>query len=140
MSTQEEFLKSQKRILWLAYLLNLLLAPALVGFVIDLTSLYVLLIPAILGFVLSISKLFQYRRMPNDSYAAMADDVNIYWGHHLWLFRTFIITIVLSMAALGTVYYGYGYVIAAGAIVWWIYRMVRGIASLFSFHTVPVWR
>jgi len=140
MSTQEEYLKSQKRVLWLAYVLNLLLAPALVGIVINLTSLYVLLVPALLGFALSASKLIQYRRMATDRYAAMANDVNIYWGHHLWLFRTFIITIVLSMAAMGTVYYGYGYVIAAGAVVWWMYRMVRGIASLFSFHMVPVWR
>ena len=140
METQEGFLKFQKRVLWLSYLLNMLLLPALAGLVVDLRGLYLLLIPAIGGFILSLIKLYQYRRLSTDRYAGMLDDVNMFRDHYLWLLRTFIITIVFSMAALGTVYYGYGYILAIGIIIWWFYRIIRGIGSLFAFHGVPVWR
>jgi uncharacterized membrane protein len=140
MKTHEEYLQSQKRVLWLTYILNMLLVPALLGFAFNLTNLYILVVPAILGVVISLTMLYQYRHLSTERYAAMADDVTMFWGHHLWLFRTFIITITFSMASLGTIYYGYGYVLAAGVVVWWMYRILRGVTSLFTFHPVPVWR
>jgi len=122
MSTYQEFQESQKRILWSTYIL------------------YILLFPAILGFVINIKMLYKYRRLSKEYESQMADLVTMFWGHHLWLFRTFIITVCFGMAAIGTIYYAVGYVMAMGVIIWWFYRIIRGIKALLEFHPVPVWQ
>ena len=122
MSTHEEFLESQKRILWGTYIL------------------YILLFPALLGFVINLVMLSRYRRLSKSTDTEKADIVNMFWGHHLWLFRTFIITVCFGMAAAGTIYYAVGYVLGAGVIIWWFYRILRGVTALFTSHPVPVWR
>ena len=122
MTTYEEFQESQKRVLWSTYIL------------------YILLFPAIFGFVINIIMLYKYRRLSKENDAQMADLVTMFWGHHLWLFRTFIITVCFGMAAIGTIYYAVGYVMAMGVIIWWFYRIIRGIKALLEFHPVPVWQ
>lgn len=121
MRTKEEFLESQKRVLWITYIL------------------YILLFPAILGFIINLIELAKYRSLSIERYATMADDVTMLWGHHLWLFRTFIITVCFVMAAIGTIYYAVGYFLGIGVIIWWFYRIFRGVAALFADHRVPVW-
>ena len=125
MRTHDKFLESQKRILWATYIL------------------YILLFPAIIGFVINLIMLYRYRQLLKKDDILMtgtADLVTIFSGHHLWLLRTFIFTMCLGMAGLGTIYYAVGYVIAMGTIVWWFYRIIRGVTALFVFHPVPVWR
>jgi uncharacterized membrane protein len=122
MRTQEEYLESQKRVLWLTYIL------------------YILLFPALLGFIINMVMLSRYRRLSVNNDPVMTDLVNMFWGHHLWLFRTFIITVCFAMAAAGTMYYAVGYVLGVGVIIWWFYRILRGVTALFAFHPAPVWR
>jgi len=122
MRTYDEFLESQKHILWSTYIL------------------YILLFPAILGFFINLIMLYKYRRFSIENDAPPADLVAMFWGHHLWLFRTFIITVCFGMAAIGTIYYGVGYIMAVGVVIWWFYRIVRGVKALFEFHPVPVWQ
>lgn len=122
MRAHEEFLESQKRVLWITYIL------------------YILLFPALLGFIINLVMLQRYKRFPTGNDAVMADIVSMFWGHHLWLFRTFIITACFGMASAGTIYYAVGYVLGAAVIIWWFYRILRGVAALFTSHSVPVWR
>jgi len=41
-------------------------------------------------------------------------------------------------AGYGTAYRGVGYVLGIGAIVWWIYRMLRGIIAYVANKHLPV--
>jgi len=120
--THDEFLESQKRVLWLSYIL------------------YILLFPAVLGFIVNMVMLHKYRRLSVGNDPVMTDMVAMFSGHHLWLFRTFIITVCFGMAAAGTIYYAVGYLLGAGIIVWWFYRIIRGVTALLVFHPAPVWR
>ena len=122
MRTHDEFLESQKRVLWLTYIL------------------YILLFPALLGFIINLVMLSKYKRLSKSNDAVNADIVNMFWGHHLWLFRTFIITACFGMAAAGTIYSAVGYVLGAGVIIWWFYRILRGVTALLAYHQVTVWR
>ena len=121
MRTYEEFLESQKRVLWLTY------------------TLYILLFPALLGFIVNLVTLSKLRRLSTTNDPAMADLVTMFWSHHLWLFRTFIITVCFGMAAAGTIYYAVGYLLAVGIVIWWFYRIIRGATAFFTFNQVPVW-
>lgn len=101
--------------------------------------LYILLFPAILGFVINLITLAKLRRVTTENDPAMTELKTMFWGHHLWLFRTFIITVCFGMAGLGTIYYAVGYFLVIGAVIWWFYRIVRGATALYTFHPVPVW-
>lgn len=122
MKSNNEFLESQKHILWTTYIL------------------YILLFPAIIGFIINVIMLYKMRRLKTDNDIPMTNLAAMFYGHHLWLLRTFIFTACLGMAGLGTIYYAFGYVVIMGAIIWWFYRIVRGVIALLEFHPVPVWR
>jgi hypothetical protein len=38
----------------------------------------------------------------------------------------------------GAAYWGMGYLLGMGAVVWWIYRMLRGIISYAANKPMPV--
>ena len=59
--------------------------------------------------------------------------------HHQWLLNTFLIGVVCAMIAAGTSYTGIGIVVASVVIAWWLYRLLRGIASLIRHKELPLW-
>jgi uncharacterized membrane protein len=42
------------------------------------------------------------------------------------------------MAGIGTMYYGVGYVVASAAIVWWFYRVIKGMIAFANHRSMPV--
>lgn len=59
-------------------------------------------------------------------------------SHHQWLLTTFFVTVLLAMVTVGTIGSGFGVLVAIAAVIWWIYRMIKGVAELVKHHAVPL--
>jgi uncharacterized membrane protein len=112
--------RSQRLILWTAYILH------------------VLLIPAALGALVNALKIREYGKASTSKYLQHRDSAKLLVTHHQWLLRTFLISLFFMAMGAGTAYYGVGYFLGLGAAVWWIYRMVRGIVGYAERKPMPV--
>ena len=111
--------RSETSLLWLSYLL------------------YLLFFTAPLGFAISFYKAHQFKEMMKNT-TNVDEDIKLLESHHEWLSQTFIFTVFMTMAALGTLFYFFGYLIALVAVVWWIYRLGRGIVLFVEHKHMPV--
>ena len=100
-------------------------------------ALYALVVTAPIGFLISALKVYQFKRVAERGNEAISPESVLIATHHEWLVRTFIVMLFLSMAALGTMYYLFGFVIAAAAVGWWFYRLIRGGSALVGHHEMP---
>jgi uncharacterized membrane protein len=112
--------KSQGLTLWIAY------------------ALHILLFPAALGALINAVKIREYRKPTTTEDVQHRDYAKLLASHHLWLLRTFLISLFFMAMALGTLYYGVGYLLGIGAVIWWIYRMVRGVIGYVEKKPMPV--
>ena len=101
--------------------------------------LYVLLVPAILGAIINKLKIREYDKSATSQDGGRREAVKLFESHHKWLLNTFIITLFFIAAGYGTMYYGVGYALLIGAAAWWIYRMLRGIVMFAANKPMPVW-
>lgn len=110
--------KSEALVLWVTYFLYLLFAPALIGFGINYWA----------------SKAQNKRpgKLP-----AWSENKDVILSHHMWLMRTFIFVSAGVMAGLGTMYSGFGYIVAAAAIIWWFYRVIKGMVAFAHYKKMP---
>lgn len=107
--------RPQRMILWLAY------------------AMYVLVLPAFVGYGLAAWQAHKLNRdgdTPSGTYLLLL-------SHLEWLKRTFVAALFFGMVAIGTAYYGWGYLFAAGIGLWFVYRVVRGLFTLVSNRPVP---
>ena len=100
-------------------------------------ALYVLVIASPIGFAISAYKVYRFKRLAERSSTPMDQEALLIATHHEWLVRTFIIALVLTMAALGNLYYGVGFVVGALTAVWWFYRLIRGAVALVAHRDMP---
>jgi uncharacterized membrane protein len=119
-ASRDQFLDTERRLLWLAY------------------CLHILLITLPLGVLLNVHRVLAYKKLMEQSHID-DDTMDAYITHHYWLLRTAAGVVLLGMASLGTFYYGVGIVLAFLMTLWWIYRMIRGVVSLAESEAVPVW-
>lgn len=112
--------KSQRAVLWVTYILHILLFPAAVGAIINAV------------------KIREYGKSNMDADKRNEDSTRLLKSHHQWLLRTFLISIFFLAMGYGTMYYGVGYILGIGAVVWWIYRMIRGLISCAERKPMPV--
>lgn len=110
--------KSETLVLWFTYLLYLLFAPALVG----------------LGINYFASRF--HDKTPRQ-FPVWNEQREIIFSHHQWLMRTFVFVSTFVMIGLGTAYLAIGYVIAAAAIVWWFYRVIKGMLAFANHQRMP---
>lgn len=110
--------KSETLILWFTYLLYLSFAPALLG----------------LGINYFASR--QHDKTPR-KFPVWNEQREIIFSHHQWLMRTFIFVSTFVMIGLGTAYLGVGYVVAGGAILWWFYRVIKGMVAFATHRRMP---
>lgn len=64
-------------------------------------------------------------------------------SHHQWMLTTFIVVILMTMVTIGTVGSGFGVLVAVATTLWWVYRMVKGVAELMQNRALPLaveWR
>ena len=121
MYTQSETLhKVQAGELWLTYLL------------------YTLFVTAPVGLLLSVIKAIQCRRLLKQANRPDVKELELLANHYEWLNRTAMVLLLLGMVAVGTAYYFVGYLFAIAAVVWWIYRLGRGVIALLDYKSPPV--
>ena len=119
-TTFERINKNPTYILWTSYFL------------------YLLIIPALLGLMINIYESNRFKRSNTNNQQDVDKtlfEINL---HHHWLMRTFIVVVLMTMASIGTMFYGYGYVLAFGTILWWFYRIFRGMLALTQHKTLPI--
>lgn len=107
--------RPQRLILWLTYLM------------------YVLVLPSFVGYGLAT---WQSHKLARESDARTGTRL-ILLSHHEWLKRTFVAALFFGMVAIGTAYYGWGYLFAVGIALWFAYRVGRGLFTLLSNRPVP---
>lgn len=112
-------IKSEIYVVWISYLLYLLFVPALLGFVISYIA----------------SKL--HDKSLGVQMSNMRESHEIIASHYQWLIRTFIFVSAFVMMGIGTSYYGVGYFVATAAIVWWFYRVIKGIVAFAGQRRMP---
>lgn len=112
--------KSQQRLVWIAYVLH------------------ILVFPAALGALINVFKLREYGKSSSTEGIQVGDSNKLFVSHHQWLLRTFLVSLFFLAIGVGTLYYGVGYLVGMGAVIWWIYRMVRGIIGYAEKKPMPV--
>ena len=100
-------------------------------------ALYILGITAPIGFVVSAFKVYRFKRLAENASGPLDHEVVLIATHYEWLVRTFIFMAVLAMAAVGLAYYIVGYLIAGIALLWWVYRLIRGAGGLIAHRVMP---
>ena len=108
--------------------------------IILLTFVYALFIPLVtapIGFVISAIKVYRFKKLAESSNEALDQDVILIATHHEWLVRTFIFMFILAMASIGLAYYIVGIALSGVVVIWWIYRVIRGLTALVAYKTMP---
>ena len=101
--------------------------------------LHLLLIPAVVGAVINVLKIREYDKPATLQDGERRDVTKLFESHHKWLLNTLIITLFFMAAGYGTMYYGVGYALVIGAAAWWMYRILRGIITFAANKPMPVW-
>ena len=118
--TTDHYDKSQRLILWVTYVLH------------------ILLFPAALGAIINAFKIREYGKTTDVGDVQHQSSTLLLKTHHQWLLRTFLISLLFMAMGYGTMYYGVGYILGIGAVLWWIYRMVRGLIGCIERKPMPV--
>lgn len=98
---------------------------------------FILVVTAPIGFIISAIKVYRFKNMAKGSTAPINVDTLLMATHYEWLVRTFLSTAIAAMAAIGLSYYILGFIIGGFALMWWLYRLIRGIAALISYRPMP---
>lgn len=98
---------------------------------------YLLMVPAIVGFFVSHLKSKQYQNCLESENVTQKNGISLLASHHGWLVRTFMFVVTFGMAGVGTMYLGVGYFIAAAAVLWWFFRVLRGMIALATNKAMP---
>ncbi len=112
--------KVQTGELWLTYLL------------------YALFFTIPVAVLLSLGKAIQYRYQLKQGDRPDAKELRMLTDHYEWLNHTALVALLLGMIAVGTAFYFVGYFFAVAAVVWWVYRIGRGIMALLDYKSPPV--
>lgn len=117
--TQIAHPRAEQSLLWFEYLL------------------FALVLPSFIGAAISWMKTRPYDRVDNRQDHPSSPEALELANHHEWLKRTFIAALLMGLISIGTANYGVGYFVAAGTAVWWIYRVLRGVAALGGGRPLP---
>ena len=99
-------------------------------------ALFLAVVTAPLGFIVSAVKVYKFKRATESGDALPDQETLLVATHYEWLVRTFIFMGILVMATVGLAYYILGFVIAGVAVIWWFYRLIRGVVALISYELV----
>ncbi|MCG6970927.1 MAG: hypothetical protein LJE85_14260 [Gammaproteobacteria bacterium] len=99
--------------------------------------LYLFTLPAIIGIAINWMEIRKTEQIKGNPGSVADPATEILDSHHRWLMRTFIFCMVFSLAAIGTSYYGVGYFLAVLTVVWWFYRVIKGMVMLSANKPMP---
>lgn len=100
--------------------------------------LHMLIITAPLAALINALCIREYKRHWCEPGARQNDDLLYVTSHHQWMLTTFIAVFLMGMVTVGTIGYGIGVLVALATAIWWIYRMIKGIAELMHHRAVPL--
>ena len=99
--------------------------------------LYLMFIPALFGFLASYIASRIYGKSLPDRSDRHHEISEVIASHYQWLIRTFIFVSAFVMMGIGTSYYGVGYFVAIAAILWWFYRVIKGMLAFAYRRRMP---
>lgn len=108
------------KLLWLTYIMHILIVFAPIALIINFL------------------KVREYKRLLTQSDHQQAEALEFAYSHHHWLMVSFISTLIFGMIGVGTAYFAVGFVIGAVVLLWWAYRMARGVIMLVEGKTLPM--
>ena len=105
-------------ILWFNYLPYLFMAPAIIGLIISVLN----------------SRTRDSMGIPGGPHVIVDEVIE---SHYQWLIRSFVIGVLLSMTAFGTLFMGFGFLISLVAVGFWFERIFRGMYALAMNQPMP---
>jgi uncharacterized membrane protein len=118
MTNQQRFLSLSS--VWLSYVLH------------------VLIVTAPLAALINALCIREYKRHWCEPGARQNDALLYVTSHHQWMLTTFVTVFFMVMVTIGALTSGLGIVVALAAALWWLYRMVKGVAELMHHRAVPL--
>ena len=123
MTSQQRFLSLSS--VWLTYLLHMLIITAPIAALINALCIR------------------EYKRHWCEPGYRTNDALLYVTSHHQWMLTTFIVVFLMAMVTVSTIGSGFGVLVAVAAVLWWLYRVVKGVAELSHHRAVPLaveWR
>ena len=100
--------------------------------------LHMLIITAPIAALINALCIREYKRHWCEPGARQNDALLYVTSHHQWMLTTFIAVFLMMMVTVGTIGYGFGVLVGIGAVFWWLYRIVKGIAELVHNRALPL--
>ena len=100
--------------------------------------LHMLIITAPIAALINALCIREYKRQWCEPGAQHNDALLYVTSHHQWMLSTFIGVFLMAMVTIGTIGYGFGVLVAVAAVLWWMYRVVKGIAELMHHRALPL--
>jgi uncharacterized membrane protein len=111
---------AQKLTLWLAY------------------CLHIFILPSLLALMINFRKSKQYQSIEYEDDSEDTIPVGVFLSHHLWMIRSFTELLVLATLGGATLIFNFGFYALVFVLVWWVYRILRGVLSLCLGKPMPV--
>lgn len=106
-------------------------------------ALHMFIITAPIAALINALCIREYKRHWCEPGARQSDQLLYVTSHHQWMLTTFIGVFFMGMVTIGTLGSGFGVLVAVAAVIWWLYRLVKGVAELMQQRAVPLaveWR
>ena len=100
--------------------------------------LHMLIITAPIAALINALCIRDYKRHWCEPGAQQNDALLYVTSHHQWMLTTFIVVFLMAMVTIGTIGSGFGLLVAVAAALWWLYRVVKGVAELMHHRAVPL--
>jgi uncharacterized membrane protein len=111
---------AQKLTLWLAY------------------CLHIFILPSLLALMINFRKSKQYQSIEYEDDSEDTIPVGVFLSHHLWMIRSFAELLVLAMLGCAAFVFDFGFYALVFVLMWWVYRILRGVLSLCLGRPMPV--
>ncbi len=111
---------AQKFALWLAY------------------ALHMFILPSLFGLIINYRKSKQYRGIEYEDDSEDTIPVGIFLTHHLWMMRSFATLLIFTVLGMAATIFDLEFNILIFTVVWWVYRIFRGMFSLCRNQPMPI--
>ena len=100
--------------------------------------LHMLIVTAPIAALINALCIREYKRRWCEPGAQQNEALLYVTSHHQWMLTTFIAVFFMIMVTIGTIGYGFGVLVAVAAVLWWVYRMFKGVAELLRQRALPL--
>lgn len=105
--------------------------------------LHALIITAPIAALINALCIREYKRHWCEPGAQHNDGLLYVTSHHQWMLTTFITVFFMVMVTIGALTSGIGIFVGLAAAMWWVYRIIKGVAELVHHRALPLaveWR